>query len=105
MCSGPCSATGVNSPHTSPPRPPRRLDIVIESHFSSDTHVLLEFGLVAGRLPGLPCEGRVVSPTWRMVRSHFRGESSHNGSALPTTLQATMKRPARRKFEPALCAL
>src|SRR5258708_30169118 len=34
MCSGPCSATGVNSPQTSPPLPPRRLDIVIESHFS-----------------------------------------------------------------------
>ena len=31
--------------------------------FSSGTDVLLKFRLVAGRLPGLPCEGRVIVPS------------------------------------------
>jgi hypothetical protein len=39
-------------------------------HFLGGTDVLLEFRLVAGRLPGLPCEGRVTVPSLGRWASH-----------------------------------
>src|SRR4029079_4247537 len=87
MCSGPCSATGVNSPQTSPPRLPRRLDIVIESHFlrAPANHFRWRSrqppGSVGYRWPFRHCDSEHRLSIFELGRRRFGGKPLlHTGS-------------------------